>query len=273
VAAASVPAGPMPDEPKPAPAAVSVNPKPSPAPIQHQTSKPSPFRPLVQPASEPQPVERLAAAPRLPLISPTIAPPPVSAEPEIAIPGIAPVLAPPAPQPHQVTLNAGLLLPVRLVETLSSERNAPGDNFLATLDQELVVEGFVIAERGTRVEGRVVAVDRANKARNSAALAVELTRLHTSDGQTVPIQTDSFFKHADPGQVDNATKIAGGAIIGAVIGGIAGGGKGAAIGAGVGVGAGTGDVLLTRGKPAELASEARVTFRLKSPVPLTEQIR
>jgi hypothetical protein len=267
------PAAPVPDEPKPAPAAVPVNPKPSPAPIRHQISKPSPFRPLVQPASDPQPVERPAAAPPLPPISPTIAPPPVSAEPEIAIPGIAPVSAPPAPQPHQVTLNAGLLLPVRLVETLSSERNAPGDNFLATLDQELVVEGFVIAERGTRVEGRVVAVDRANRVRKSAALAVELTQLHTSDGQTVPIHTDSFFKHADRGQVDNATKIAGGAIIGAVIGGIAGGGKGAAIGAGVGVGAGTGDVLLTRGKPAELASEARVTFRLKSPVPLTEQIR
>ena len=109
------------------------------------------------------------------------------------------VSAPPAPQPHQVTLNAGLPLPVRLVDGLSSERNAPGDAFLATLDKELVVDGFVIAERGARVEGRVVAVDRGGKVRGVAALAVELTRLHTSDGQTVAIQTDSVFKHAEAG--------------------------------------------------------------------------
>jgi hypothetical protein len=62
-------------------------------------------------------------------------------------------------------------------------------------------------------------------------------------------------------------------VLGAVIGALAGGGKGAAIGAGIGGGAGAGDVLLTRGKPAELASEARLTFRLKAPVPLTERLR
>jgi hypothetical protein len=170
-----------------------------------------------------------------------------------------------------VTLNAGLILPVRLVDGLSSERNAPGDTFAATLDKEVVADGFVIAERGARVEGRVVAVDRA-KVRSSAALALELTALHTSDGQTVAIQTDDYFKHADPPQVNNTTKVAGGAILGAAIGALAGGGKGAAIGAGVGGGAGAGDVLLTH-RPAELPSESLVTFRLKTPVPLTEQLR
>jgi len=176
---------------------------------------------------------------------------------------------PAPPQPHQVTLNAGYLLPVRLVDGLSSERNAPGDVFQATLDRELVADGFVIAERGQRVEGRVVAVDR-SKAGSAAALAVELTHLHTSDGQTVPIQTESYFKHAGPGQMNNTTKIAGGAIIGAAIGAIAGGGKGAAIGAGIGGGAGAGDVLLTH-RPAELPTETLVTFKMKGSVQLTER--
>ena len=170
-----------------------------------------------------------------------------------------------------MTLNAGCLLPVRLVDGLSSERNVPGDVFQATLDKELVADGFVIAERGERVEGRVVAVDRA-KAGASAALAVELTRLHTSDGQTVVIQTESYFKHAGPGQVNNTTRIAGGAIVGAAIGAIAGGGKGAAISAGIGGGAGAGDVLLTR-RPAELPPETLVTFKLERPVPLTEKLQ
>src|ERR1035438_9406145 len=124
---------------------------------------------------------------------------------------------PAPPEPHKVTLNAGMLLPVRLVDGLSSERNVPGDVFLATLDKELVVDGFVIAERGARVEGRVVAADRGGKVTGVAALAVELTSLHTSDGQAVTIATDSFFKHAEANHADDAAKVVGGAVIGAAI--------------------------------------------------------
>jgi hypothetical protein len=89
-----------------------------------------------------------------------------------------------------------LLIPVRLVDGLSSERNAPGDAFLATLDGDLAVDGLVIAERGARLEGKVVAAD-AGGATKAAALTVELTRLYTNDGQTVAIRTDSFERHAE----------------------------------------------------------------------------
>jgi hypothetical protein len=162
-------------------------------------------------------------------------------------------------------------LPVRLVDGLSSERNVSGDVFLATLDQDLAVDGFVIAERGARVEGRVVAADRGGKVRGVAALAVELTRLHTSDNQVVAVQTDSFFRHAEVNRPQRAAIVGGSAVIGAMIGALAGGGKGAAIGAGVGGGAGSGDVLIARAKPAELPPETRVTFRLKTSVRLTER--
>src|ERR1035438_6844571 len=143
---------------------------------------------------------------------------------------------PAPPEPHKVTLNAGMLLPVRLVDGLSSERNAPGDAFLATLDKELVVDGFVIAERGARVEGRVVASDKGGRVQGVASLAVELVRLRTSDGQTVAIRTDGFERRAEQTRQQDAARIGGGAALGAVIGALAGGGKGAAIGAGVGGG-------------------------------------
>jgi hypothetical protein len=164
-----------------------------------------------------------------------------------------------------------MLIPVRLVDGLSSERNAPGDTFMATLDRELVADGFVIAERGARVEGRVVTVDRGTKVKGGATLVLELTRLHTSDHQNVGIQTESFEKRSEPNHTTDAEKIGGGAAIGAIIGAIAGGGKGAAIGAGAGAGVGTGDVLLTR-KPATLPSETRITFRLRNAITLTEKI-
>jgi hypothetical protein len=166
-----------------------------------------------------------------------------------------------------------MLIPVRLVDGLTSERNLPGDSFTATLDRELVVDGFVIAERGARVEGRVVASDKGGRVQGVASLAVELVRLRTSDGQTVAIRTDGFERRAEQTRQQDAARIGGGAALGAVIGALAGGGKGAAIGAGVGGGAGAGTVMATRGNAAKLPSETRVTFRLKTPVTITERLR
>src|ERR1035441_5445517 len=196
--------------------------------------------------------------------------PPARLEPE----NVTPPPPPPAPpEPHRVTLNAGILIPVRLVDGLTSERNLPGDSFTATLDKELVADGFVIAERGARVEGRVVSADRVGRLRGVSSLAVELVRLHTSDGQTVAIQTDGFERRAENMHRQDAEKVVGGVALGAVIGALAGGGKGAAIGAGVGGGAGAGTVMATRGNAAKLPSETRVTFRLKTPVTITERLR
>lgn len=164
-----------------------------------------------------------------------------------------------------------MLIPVRLIDGLSTERNNPGDGFTGTLDQPLVVDGTVIAERGARVEGRVVTSDKGGKVKGVSFLDVELTRIHLSDGQTISVQTDSFERKAEDSHKADAAKVGAGAAIGAIIGAIAGGGKGAAIGAGVGGGAGAGDVLLTRGKPATLPSETRISFRLSAPLTVTER--
>jgi hypothetical protein len=220
-------------------------------------------------STEPVELAQLQQSPQAPVSTPPLTPeqpketPPVRMEPENATPAPAPV--PPAPDPHTVTLNAGMLIPVRLVDSLSLERNHAGDRFAATLDSELVADRFVIAERGARVEGRVVTADR-----SARTLSIELTGVQTSDNQDVAIQTERFDKRSEPDHAQDATKVGAGAVIGAVIGGIAGGGKGAAIGAGVGGGAGAGDVLLTR-RPVAMASETRITFRLRTPVTVTER--
>jgi hypothetical protein len=223
-----------------------------------------PIQPIAPAAAKPAAPEPAAPAPAEPAPQPV---PPARVEPEYATP------PPPAPpEPHRVTLNAGTLIPVRLVDGLTSERSLPGDSFTATLDKELVVDGFVIAERGARVEGRVVASDKGGRLKGVSSLTVELVRLRTSDGQTVAIQTDGFERRAEETRRQDAEKIGGGAALGAVIGAIAGGGKGAAIGAGVGGGAGAGTVMATRGNAATLPSETRVTFRLRAPVTITEKL-
>ena len=125
------------------------------------------------------------------------------------------------------------MLTVRVDEALSTSKNQSGDSFRATLDQPLVVDGFVIAERGARVEGRVAESDPGGRVRGVSHLALELVRLNTSDGQRVKLQTASFTKEGEKSLKKDATKVGIAAGIGAAIGAIAGGGKGAGIGAAV----------------------------------------
>ena len=172
-----------------------------------------------------------------------------------------------------VVVPAGTLLSARLGEGLTTERNQVGDTFTATLDQALVVDGFVIAERGARMKGKVVESVPAGRVKGLAQLGVELTELRTADGQQVVLTTEAFHKSGTPSKKEDAAKVGAGAGIGAAIGAIAGGGKGAAIGAVIGGASGAGTVLATRGKEAELPVETRISFKLRDAVNITEKLR
>jgi hypothetical protein len=178
---------------------------------------------------------------------------------------------PPAP-PRTVTIPAGTILTIRTIQTLSSKSNSAGDTFSGTLDQPLVLEDMIIAERGARVEGRVTDVSESGRVKGLAQLSVTLTKLSTSDGQTVEVDTQDFQVEAEKSTKSDATKIGIATGIGAALGAIFGGGKGAAIGAAGGGAAGAGTVLVSKGKPAEIPSETRINFRLEQPLTLTEKI-
>jgi len=199
-------------------------------------------------------------------------PPPSPAEQaaRVSEPAPPPAAPPVPPQPRTVTLSAGTLISVRLADTLTTEKLIAGDAFSATIDRPLVVDGLAVAERGARVEGLVIEAVRAGRVKGVSSLSIHLTRLHTSDGQTVQITTDPFRKQGETSKAEDAKKVGIGAGIGAVIGAIAGGGKGAAIGAGVGGAAGGGAVAATRGEEVVLPVETRLDFRISSPVTLTE---
>ena len=86
------------------------------------------------------------------------------------------------------------------------------------------------------------------------------------------ILTDAYSLVADSSAKGDAVKAGAGAAVGAALGAIFGGGKGAAIGAAAGGAAGAGTVLTSRGKPAEIATETRIPFRLKEAVTITEKL-
>src|SRR5207244_13261899 len=127
---------------------------------------------------------------------------------------------------------AGTLLAVVLSETISSDRNHPGDTFTASLEEPLVVDGFVIAERGARIEGRIVDTTQAGRVKGLASIGLALTKLTTSDGQDVEVSTESFTKQGPESKGLDGGEIGGAAGIDATIEGLSGGGKGGAIWAG-----------------------------------------
>ncbi len=184
----------------------------------------------------------------------------------------APAADPPraAAQPYQLpaelTIKPGTFVSIRVNEMLSTDRNRAGDTFSGVLEQPLVVDGIVVAERGQTVYGRVA---EAEKARSTAPsrLALELTELSLADGAQTPVRSEMTTRQGGtvPGGAQ-ANTVVGTTVLGAVIGSAVGRGPGAAIGAGVGAAAGAVAVMETRNRPTFIYPETALTFRIDSPV-------
>lgn len=254
---------PVPETPVETPAPVVKSPVRKPSPVA-QARRPAPARVVETPAPAPEPTPA-------PVFAPAPAPQP-EPEPARVEPRPEPRPAPPPPEPRTVTIPEGTVVAIQLSERISTETHKDGDTFSATLAQPLVVEGFVLAERNSRVQGKVTQAVQSGRVKGVAQLGLELTTITTTDKQRLTVQTSPFVKTADSSRGSDAAKVGVGAAIGAAIGAIAGGGKGAAIGAGAGGAAGAGTVAATRGKAAELPVETRISFRLTAPVTVTEKL-
>ncbi len=148
------------------------------------------------------------------------------------------------PVPASLTLPAGTTVSVRTTGFLASNRNKVGDAFTTTLEQPIIVNGWVVARRGQVVVGRVVT---AKKEHDESQLGVELASLTLVDGTQIPVKTE-LTKNVRPDAGVGGREVAGLAAttgVGAIIGGAAGGGGGAGIGAGIGAAAGIIGIAVT----------------------------
>lgn len=168
--------------------------------------------------------------------------------------------------PAKLTVKAGTYVSVRINQWLSSDRNQKGDTFTATLDQPLVVDGFVVAGRGQLVYGRVTEAQKAGRVEGTSRLGLELTQLTLVDGNQVSVLSQMISQRGPTSNGRDAAAIGGTTALGAVIGAGVGWGRGAAIGAGAGAAAGIIGVLLTRGRPTVIYPESVLTFQLQQPV-------
>jgi hypothetical protein len=170
-----------------------------------------------------------------------------------------------------MTIPAGKVIFIRLNEPLSSDHSHPGEGFTATLDQPIVVNGWVLARRGETVVGTVTSAKKAGRVKGVSQLGLELTELTVVDGQQLPLVTELWNGSAGTSHGADAATIAGTTGVGTIIGAAANGGEGAGIGAGAGAAAGIAAVLLTHGKPTVLGPEARLSFRIKEPVTISTE--
>lgn len=220
------------------------------------TRPPAEMVPSIPPPAAAAPVPTVANAPESPAYVPF---PPTYPAP----------VAPPADvaRPAQIiTLPAGTILTVRLIHSLSSETSRAGDRFSAALDDPIFYGGVAAVPHGATVEGRVVRAEKAGRVSGLSELSVQLDRLLIPGGQGVDLATETVFRQGEATRGQDVAKVGVGAAIGAAIGAISGGRKGAGVGAATGAGAGAAEVLLTRGKPATLTPETRLSFSLAAPV-------
>jgi len=173
--------------------------------------------------------------------------------------------------PQMLTLPAGTTVRVRVDEWVSTDRNLAGDSFSATLDQPIVVDGWVVARRGQAQTGRVSIVKKAGRVTGTSQLGVDLPELTLVDGQQLPLQTELLQTSAGTSHGQDAAVIGTTSGVGAAIGAAADGGAGAAIGLGAGAAAGIIAVLVTRGKPTEIPPETVLSFRLQAPVTISTE--
>jgi hypothetical protein len=159
----------------------------------------------------------------------------------------------------------GTPISIRLLSAVSSATAVPGQQFEATLDQPLVLNGETIAAAGTHVIGRVVSARSSGRLHNPGYLRLTLISM-SLNGKTVPLQTSSIFVKGVSHKNRNIAMLGGGAGAGALIGGIAGGGRGALIGSAIGATAGAAGAYGTGKREVGFRAERRLTFRLMQPV-------
>jgi hypothetical protein len=171
-------------------------------------------------------------------------------------------------QTESLALVPGSTVRVRLLQTIDTERNRPGDRFQATLDEPLVAGDRVIVPKGTAFTGHITESRRSGRVKGRAVLALSLDSFELH-GRTYAVRTSSAARVSGGHKKRNWLWLGGGSAGGALIGAAASGGTGALIGGGAGAAAGTVGMLFTGRKDVRLPVESAVTFTIQSRVSLS----
>jgi hypothetical protein len=165
----------------------------------------------------------------------------------------------------KVTLPAGTLIPVRMIDSVDSRTDQAGQTFRASIDSDISVDAQLVVPKGADAELKLTRVSSAGGIRGKSELQLQLNRMVVAE-KSYAVVSNVVERVAAAEGPKTARDIAIGGAIGAAIGAITGGKKGAAIGAGVGAGSGAAVAAITKGEQVLVPSETRLEFRLEQPV-------
>lgn len=164
-----------------------------------------------------------------------------------------------------MTIPAGTVLKIRMIDPVDSEVSQLGQTFQASLDDPLMVNGETVIPRGADVIAKLVEDKQSGKISGRTELTLDLQSIRVN-GRMVDLVTEEVTTASESRTNKSAKVIGGTAAVGAILGGIFGGGKGAAIGATSGAGAGAAVQVLTKGQRVRIPAETRLSFTLQNPI-------
>jgi hypothetical protein len=172
----------------------------------------------------------------------------------------APAAAAAAPAPASISIPAGTTLLVRLIDPVSS-KDPQGKRFTTTLENDLAINGAVVAKAGTKIYGRIQSVQQARRYTGQSSLDLRLTEVAVGPS-LVPIVTGGYTSKGERSGRKAARGAAAGAAIGAITDEEDGAAKGAAIGA-----AASG---VKKGQAIAVNPGTLLEFKLQQPVNVTK---
>ena len=164
------------------------------------------------------------------------------------------------------SLPEGTEVSVRLEQPLSSRTARLEDRFEATVARPVYLDGRIVIPDGSRVQGTVTEVQRAQRLARGGRLNLAFDRLLLDDGSTVDLTARVVQVHEDIGSGDTVKQGAIGAAIGGILGKVLGGTKGAIVGVLIG---GAGGAIASNGDDVELPAGTVFTLQLDRAVNVT----
>jgi hypothetical protein len=162
--------------------------------------------------------------------------------------------------PHSnIRVPAGTMVTIRLERAISSDRNATGEQFTASLAVPLMVNGRVLAKQGSAVRGQIVRAS--GRSGVSADLILELKEIALANGRFESIATEPLERR-------NEARSTGWqswnwSAMGTSIGAAVGKGRGAALGATIGASSRGLSATGTRAHAVVINPSDLLVFRLR----------
>jgi len=170
-------------------------------------------------------------------------------------------------RPDAGELPAYTSIPIRMIDSVDSERDRLGQTFRAAVSDPVVVRGREVIPKGADAVVKLVYDQQSGKFEGRTVLTLDLMQVQVN-GRMVDINSQDITKSSSSRGARTGAVVGGATALGAILGGIAGGGRGAAIGAGSGAAVGVGAEVLTKGQRVKIPSETRLVFTLQQSTPL-----